>query len=123
MLNQVIFVGRMTHDPEIKKLDDGRKVCDITIAVRRAFKNIDGEYDTDFIKISLWEGLAEVVSGYAEKGCLLAVKGRLQTRKYDLSDGKWMTVYEVVGERVTYLSPGKNKKNQEPRLDDEDFEP
>ena len=55
MLNQIILIGRLVADPELKVLDDGRKVADITLAVQRPFKNMEGQYDVDFIKIILWD--------------------------------------------------------------------
>jgi single-strand DNA-binding protein len=107
MLNQVILVGRVTHDPEFKILTDGRKVGDLSLAVQRAFKNMDGVYDCDYIKLSVWEGLATAIEPYAKKGVMLAVKGRVQTRKFELSEEKKMNVLEIIGERVSYLSSSK----------------
>ncbi len=109
MLNQVVLVGRLTHDPEIKILEDGRKVADIALAVQRPFKNVDGQYDTDFIRITVWEGLATAIESYANKGVMIAVKGRLQCWKYELPDEKRLSMLEVVAERISYLSsPHRN---------------
>ncbi len=111
MLNQLILIGRLARDPEIKVLDDGRKVSDITLAVQRAFKNMDGNYDTDFIKITVWEGLASAVESYCTKGAMIAVKARVQTYKFDLSEEKQMNMLEVIAERITFLSPA-NRTNE-----------
>ncbi|MFU8793521.1 MAG: single-stranded DNA-binding protein [Acholeplasmataceae bacterium] len=110
MLNQVILVGRLTHDPEFRILTDGRKVGDMSLAVQRAFKNMDGQYDTDFIKLSVWEGLATAIEPYAKKGVMLAVKGRVQTRKYEINEDKKINVLEVIGERVSYLTSSKQEQ-------------
>lgn len=118
MLNQTTLIGRLTHDPEIKVLEGGKKVSEITLAVRRAFKNMDGEYDTDFLRITLWEGLAETVTSYMKRGTLVAVNGRLQIRKYDISDDRYLNIIEIVAERVTYLSTPKEREDKS-RLDDE----
>ncbi len=104
MLNQLILIGRLTHDPETKVLSDSRKVSEVTLAVQRCFKNIDGQYDTDFIKVSLWEGLATAVENYCKKGVMIAVKARIQTYKLELDDEKKINMLEVIGERVTFLS-------------------
>ena len=104
MLNQLILIGRLVRDPEIKILDDGRKVSDISLAVQRAFKNMEGTYDTDFIKITVWEGLASAIEAYCTKGAMIAVKARIQTYKYDLSEDKQMNMLEVIAERITFLS-------------------
>ena len=74
MLNQIILIGRLTHDPESKILEDGRKASDITLAVQRTFKNMDGSYDTDFIKVTVWEGLATAIETYCKKGIDLSKK-------------------------------------------------
>ncbi len=108
MLNQLILVGRLTRDPEIKMLDDGRKVSDISLAVQRAFKNMDGNYETDFIKVTVWEGLASAIETYCKKGALIAVKARLQTYKLDISEEKSINMLEVIAERITFLSSSKS---------------
>ena len=68
MLNNVMLIGRLTHDPQLKVLEDGKKVLDIQLAVQRSFKNMDGLYETDFITVTLWQGLAENLNEYCEKG-------------------------------------------------------
>lgn len=103
MLNQIILIGRLTHEPELKMLEDGKKVMSLQIAVQRNFKNLEGVYETDFIPITLWQGLAENFHQYCEKGTLVAIRGRVQIKhvKYDDKDYK---AIEIIGERVTYLS-------------------
>ena len=104
MLNQVTLIGRLTHDPIVKTIKDGKKVSDIQIAVQRAFKNMDGLYETDFISCSLWQGSAEIIENYCKKGSMVAIRGRLQTRKLELANNKVISVIELVGERVIHLS-------------------
>jgi single-strand DNA-binding protein len=104
MVNQLILVGRLTKDPETKILEDGRKVSDVVLAVQRGFKNMEGSYDTDFIKISIWEGLATAVESYCVKGTMIAVKARVQTYKYEIDEEKKLNMLEVVAERITFLS-------------------
>lgn len=109
MLNQLVLVGRITHEPESKILDDGRKVMKFQLAVQRSFKNMEGDYDTDFIQITAWEGLASIVESYITKGVMLAVKGRIQAWKYELGEDRSLNMLEVIAERVTYLSGGKKE--------------
>lgn len=59
MLNQIVLVGRLVQDPEIRELE---KVGYITLAVSRNYKNRNGEYDTDFIPVTLFKGIAEKIS-------------------------------------------------------------
>ena len=111
MLNQLIVIGRLVKDPELKKTETGKNVANITLAVPRSYKNPDGEYDTDFIDCILWNNVAESTSEYCSKGDLLGVKGRIQTRKYETEDEKTRQVTEFIAEKVTFLS--SNRKNIE----------
>lgn len=107
MLNQVIIVGRLTQNPEIKELENEKKVCTITLAVSRAYKNADGIYETDFIKCVLWNVIAENMCEYCKKGDLVGVKGRLETKKNDER-------YElqIIAEKVTFLSSKKPEEKE-----------
>jgi len=109
MLNQLVLVGRITHDPEPTILEDGKKVLKFQIAVQRAFKNYLGEYDTDFFSITCWEGLATMVENYITKGVMIAVKGRIQSWKYQLDEKKHLNMIEVIAEKVTYLESSKER--------------
>lgn len=103
MLNQVILVGRLVADIVIEEKEDNKKVCNITLAVNRSFKNENGEYETDFVNIILWNGIAENASEYCKKGDVIGIKGRIQT-----NDGK----IEIVAERVTFLSSKKPEDDE-----------
>ena len=106
MLNQTVLVGRFVRDPELHESENGNKVTSITLAVPRSYKNMNGEYDTDFISCVLFKGIAENASEYCHKGDLLGIKGRIQTRKVeDLESSK--QVVEVIAEKLTFLSSKK----------------
>lgn len=107
VLNQTVIVGRLVKDPELNETGTGRKVTNITLAVPRSYKNINGEYDTDFISCVLWEGIAENTTEYCKKGDLVGVKGRIQSRKIELEDEYPRKILEVVAEKVTFLSSKK----------------
>ena len=107
MLNQSILVGRIVKEPEVRETENGTKVTNLTLAVQRSYKNVEGEYDTDFISCVLWKGIAETTAEYCKKGDLIGVRGRLQNRPLvDAEDTKLNSV-EVVAERVTFLSSKK----------------
>lgn len=110
MLNQIIIVGRLVAKPEVNETEGGKKYSNITIAVPRSYKNKDGEYDTDFIDVTLWEGIAENTTQYCDKGDLLGVKGRLETGSYDKEDGTTKHYTKVVAEKVTFLSSKKDNE-------------
>ena len=107
MLNQIVIVGRLVKDPELYETENGNKITSITLAVPRSYKNVDGEYDTDFISCTLWKGIAENAVEYCHKGDLLGIKGRLQSRTIE-EEEKNKTIMEFVAEKVTYLSSKKN---------------
>lgn len=103
MLNQIVLVGRITDNPTIKELENGKKVTTVTIAVPRSFKNENGEYETDFITCKLWDGIASSTTEYCRKGDIIGIKGRLQTYKVEDTYKQ-----EVVAEKVTFLSSKAN---------------
>lgn len=106
MLNQLVIVGRLVKDPEIKETESGKKVSNITLAVQRSYKNENGEYDTDFIDCTLWNNVANTTADYCRKGDLLGVKGRVCS-SIDENNIKSMN---LVAERVTFLSSRSNEK-------------
>lgn len=107
MLNQIVVVGRLVSDLEIKETENGTKVCNITLAVPRSWKNANGEYDTDFVNCVLWKTVAESTKEYCMKGDLVGVKGRIQTRKENDKN-----IMEVVAEKVTFLSSRKETEEE-----------
>lgn len=109
MLNQIILVGRLTEDPTTKELENEKSVCNITLAVKRSYKNLYGEYETDFIDCVLWNGIAENTAEYCHKGDIIGVKGRIQTREIEKEDGSKEKKMEIIAEKVTFLS---NKKEE-----------
>lgn len=111
MLNQIVLVGRLTADPEMTVTSSGKKITAVTIAVQRTFKNMDGLYDTDFIKCILWNNIAANTTEYCKKGDIVGIKGRLQTGDYLDKDGVKKYFTEVIAEKVTFLSSNKNKKD------------
>lgn len=106
MINQLVVIGRLVKDPELRKTESGKNVTNVTLAVPRSYKNPNGEYDTDYIDCVLWSSVAETTSEYCKKGDLIGVKGRVQTRVYEKDDVKKYAT-EVVAEKVTFLSSKK----------------
>ena len=107
MLNQIVLVGRIVQEPELKKTDSGKNVANLTIAVQRPFKNINSEYDTDFIPCILWTGIAENTVEYCKKGDLVGIRGRLQTRIVEINEEEKRQYVEVVVEKVTFIAGNK----------------
>ncbi len=112
MLNQIVLVGRLVRDPEVKKAKNGSSYSHITLAVPRSYKNVNGEYETDFIDCTLWKLMATNTSEYCKKGDIVGVKGRLESRVYETDDEKkYLT--EVIAEKVTFLSSNKPETEEE----------
>ena len=104
MLNQIILVGRLVKDPEIVESEDGKKRSNVTLAIPRSFKNMNGEYESDFINCTLWDSIAKSTTEYCKKGDIVGVKGRLQSSTLEKEDGEKQFRMDVVAERVTFLS-------------------
>ena len=107
MLNQTVIVGRLVREPELRETETGKKITNITLAVPRSYKNVNGEYDTDFISCVLWQGIAENTVNYIKKGDLLGIKGRVQSRIIEEDEDVIKNVMEIVAEKVTFLSSKK----------------
>lgn len=114
MLNQAILVGRLVYDPELRTLDDGRNVTTITLAIQRGFKNAEtGEYDTDFIRCTLWTGIAESTVQYCQKGSVVGIKARLAQRHFEYEEGKTFSYPEVIAEKITFIHTKKNGNDEQ----------
>lgn len=103
MLNRIILIGRLTRDPELRYTANGVAVATFTLAVDRPFQNQQGQREADFIRIVVWQKLAEVCANNLGKGRLVAVEGRLQVRSYDTPEGQKRSISEVVAENVRFL--------------------
>jgi len=119
LTNRVVLVGRLTHDPQLRQTTTGKNVCDFQIAVTKRFKPQDGSPDADFFRVIAWGSTADYVSNYLAKGRLVAVDGRLQSRKYVASDGSNREVVEVVAENIQGLDrPRDDAGADAPHRDD-----
>ncbi len=103
MINRVVLIGRLVRDPELRTTQTGKSVCDITIAVDKRIKPSDGSPTADFFRVNCWEKTADFVANYLSKGRLVAVDGRLQSRKYTASDGTNRETVEIVADTVQGL--------------------
>ena len=122
MLNQFVGVGRLVAEPSVKETEDGKQVSNITIAVPRSYKNENGEYDTDFVDVVLWNGIAENTAEYCHKGDIIGVKGSIQTSNYETEDGEKRKSTQIVAEKITFLSSSKDKKDDLETTKDDDMD-
>lgn len=104
-VNKVILIGNLGADPEVRSLESGVKVATINVATSESFKDKNGERQTqtEWHRVVLWRGLAEVVEKYLKKGSQVYIEGRLRTRSYEDQDGKKLYVTEIEARDLTML--------------------
>ena len=103
-VNQVILMGNLTRDPELRQTPSGQNVCSFSLALNRAYKGQNGEWQeaTDYIDCVAWGPLAERISQYLSKGRRALVQGRLQSRSWE-QDGQKRSKVEVLANDVTFV--------------------
>jgi len=114
--NQVILMGNLTRDPELRSTPNGQSVCNFSLALNRSYKGSDGEWQevTDYVDIVAWGPLGERVSQYLSKGRPCLVNGRLQSRSWE-QEGVKRSKVEVVASDVTFLgTPGGSNAASKP---------
>ena len=118
MVNQIVLVGRIARAPEVKETETGKKVSTITLAVPRNYKNINGEYDTDFLDCTLWDSVAESTNEYCQTGDMIGIKGRVQNRIIESPEGTKKRKTEIIAEKVTFLGTNNShRKNEKDKAD------
>ncbi|MBM9832306.1 single-stranded DNA-binding protein [Enterococcus faecalis] len=112
MINNVVLVGRMTRDAELRYTPSNQAVATFTLAVNRNFKNQNGEREADFINVVIWRQQAENLANWAKKGALIGITGRIQTRNYENQQGQRVYVTEVVAENFQLLESRTAREGQ-----------
>lgn len=102
MMNNLVLVGRLVDRPVLEETENGKKATTIVLAVPRSFRNDNGEYETDFVPVSLVGQVADTTCEYCTKGDLIAVKGRLAR----LSGNE----LQVIAEKVTFLAQKRKEE-------------
>lgn len=120
-MNNVVLMGRLTHDPELRQTQSGISCCRFTVAVNRKFKNKDtDQYEADFISCVAWRQTAEFVSKYFSKGSMICVSGSLRTGSYQDKNHSDVTHYttDVMVDGVEFTGEKKQQgtsNNQQPQ--------
>ena len=109
MVNNVVLVGRLVRDVDLRQTSTGKMMTYFILAVNRNFKNEQGEQAADFIGCVAFDKKAENMARFLSKGSLIAVEGRISTRNFQGNDGKTVYVTEVVASNITFL---ESKKQQ-----------
>ncbi len=108
MLNNVVLMGRLTADPELRHTNNDVAVTSFTLAVDRSYVKAGSERMTDFIDVVTWRSTAEFVAKYFNKGQLVAVQGTIQTRTYQDKEGNRRKAFEVIADNVHFAEPKRD---------------
>ena len=110
-MNQIVLMGRLTRDPELRHTQSGTAIASFSLAIDRRYVAKDsGERQTDFIDVVAWQNLGEFVSKYFVKGQMAAVTGRLQIRDWTDKDGNKRRSAEVVADNVYFTESKKSRE-------------
>ena len=112
MINNVVLVGRMTRDAELRYTPSNVAVATFSLAVNRNFKGANGERETDFINCVIWRQQAENLANWAKKGALVGITGRIQTRNYENQQGQRVYVTEVIADNFQILESRATREGQ-----------
>lgn len=121
-MNMFIGIGNLTADPNLAETSNGIKMCNFTLAINSDYKDSNGNRPTNFFMVQTWRGLAETCAKYLHKGSKVYVQGEMQQRHYEDKNGVKKTSYQVVADKVEFLSIG-SKNNQKPSENDDEPQP
>ena len=116
MLNHIVLMGRLTREPDLRRLPDDTAVLNFSIAVDRDYLDRDGERGTDFVDIVAFRGTADFVQKYFRKGSMIVVSGRLRVRNWKDRDGFKRRSTEVVADQAYF---GEAKRREAERAEPE----
>lgn len=114
MINNVVLMGRITHELEPKSTANGVNVVSFTLAVERSFVKQGEQRQADFIDCVAFRGTADFITNYFRKGSMLAVAGKIQTRNYEDKNGNKRKAVEVVVDEASFC--GEKNNNTAPSL-------
>jgi single-stranded DNA-binding protein len=117
MINNVVLVGRITKDIDLRMSESGKAYTNFTLAVNRAFKGQDGQQQADFISCKTFNKQAENLARYCGKGSLIAVVGSIQVGNFQGKDGNTVYRTEVIANNIQFLdtrNQGQQQQQQQP---------
>lgn len=123
MINNVVLVGRIVREPELRYTPQNTAVATFTLAVNRRFKNAQGEREADFINCVIWRQPAENLANWAKKGTLVGVTGSIQVRNYENKEGQRVYVTEVLADSFQMLESNSNKTEKGKAKSNQDKDP
>lgn len=112
MLNNLIIMGRLTAEPEVKASENS-EYCRFSIAVDRPKKKGEEKAETDFFNCISWNGVAKIISKYYHKGDTIVLGGHLRNNRYE-KDGKTHTVTEIFAREIHFTNEKKSDRQELP---------
>lgn len=111
--NKVQLIGNVGNAPEIKNLENAKKVASFSMATNEFYKNANGEkvQETQWHNIVAWGKTAEIIENYVGKGKEIAIEGKLSSRSYETNEGVKRYVTEVIASEILLLG-GNNAGNE-----------
>ena len=110
-INKFCVMGRLVRDPELKELENGNKVANVTLAVDRDYKDKDGNKITDFLNYSLWNKDAERINDFSKKGAIVCLEGSFNDREIEV-EGKKIHTFNPVVEVYRHIANAKNMDSE-----------
>ncbi|UQU59949.1 single-stranded DNA-binding protein [Lactococcus petauri] len=123
MINNVVLVGRIVREPELRYTPQNTAVATFTLAVNRRFKNAQGEREADFINCVIWRQPAENLANWAKKGTLVGITGSIQVRNYENKEGQRVYVTEVLADSFQMIESNSNKTEKGKTKSNQDKDP
>jgi len=123
-VNKVILIGNLGKDPDIRYLDNGVAVANMSIATTENYKNKKGDRvsQTEWHEIVLWRGLAEIAEKYLKKGSSVYIEGKIRTNKWVDKEGVTRNKVEIMADKMNMLSKSINNEDvSDNSLDDLPF--
>jgi len=122
-VNKVILIGNLGKDPEVRYLDNGVAVANLSLATSENYKNKEGEKvtQTEWHDIVLWRGLAEVAEKYLKKGSSVYIEGKLRTNKWVDKDENTRYKTEVLADKLTMLGRSQNQEQSSESTSEDDL--
>jgi len=117
-INKAILVGNLGKDPEIRTIENGRKVATFSLATTESYKDKNGERvdQTEWHNIVFWGPIADVIERYLKKGSQIYVEGKIRTRSYEDKDGNKKYITEILGDKMTMLGAPKGSSDSAPSM-------
>lgn len=110
-MNNIVLLGRLTKDADIRSTQSGKVVASFTLAVDRPYTQ-NGKREVDFIACQIWGKSAEVLGKSVHRGQRILLEGRLQIRQYTDKNGNKRTAAEVVADRFEFIERKEQTESQ-----------